>query len=110
MLCRVDEIPDGRGRGFAVARAGERVDIFVVRDGRHVFGYVNACPHVGTPLDFKPDTFMSPDGSHIQCSTHGARFRIADGHCVAGPCAGDALQPARVVVDGEGRVVTVDAD
>ena len=25
------------------------------------------------------------------CATHGARFRIEDGHCVAGPCRGARL-------------------
>jgi nitrite reductase/ring-hydroxylating ferredoxin subunit len=36
------------------------------------------------------------------CATHGACFRIADGHCVAGPCVGESLRSISTVVrDGE---------
>ncbi len=97
-LCRLDDIPDGEGRGFTLAPAeaealagGER-DVFVVRRGGHAYGYVNSCPHVGTPLDWEPDRFMSRDRAHVQCATHGALFRIEDGVCVAGPCPGKKLR------------------
>jgi nitrite reductase/ring-hydroxylating ferredoxin subunit len=60
---------------------------------------------VGTPLDWKPDDFMSEDGDHIMCHTHGALFEIEDGFCVAGPCAGDNLQPVAVGLDDGGQVV-----
>jgi len=36
---------------------------------------------------------------HFQCSTHGARFRIADGYCVAGPCRGERLSAVAVRVE-----------
>jgi len=37
----------------------------------------------------------------IQCATHGALFRIRDGYCVAGPCAGQGLIPLEVKVEAE---------
>ncbi|MGH6959666.1 MAG: Rieske (2Fe-2S) protein [Dongiaceae bacterium] len=95
-LCRLDEIPDGEARGFIVADAGGRRSIFVFRDGERVFGYVNACPHIGSPLDWVEDQFMAPDGNLFQCATHGALFRTHDGYCVAGPCAGASLATAAV--------------
>lgn len=105
-LCALKEIPDGQGRGFALKDAAGRPtrNIFVVRQGRRVHGYLNVCPHAGTPLDFKPDTFLAPDGGTIQCSTHGARFRIDDGACVAGPCNGRGLTAVPIHVDRDGVV------
>ena len=115
LLCRLEEIEDGEGRGFTIdgagegAGGGESLDIFVVRRGLSVFGYVNSCPHVGTPLDWAPDQFISDDGAYIQCATHGALFEIEDGACIAGPCAGDRLRPVAVAVDGEGQVRLIGA-
>ncbi len=104
VLCRLDEIEDGAARGFTLETAEGPLDIFVVREGARAYGYVNACPHVGTPLDWQPHDFMSEDGSHIQCATHGALFRIEDGACIAGPCAGDRLQAVEIAVEA-GRLV-----
>ena len=78
--------------------------IFVVRKGQSVRGYVNACPHQGTPLDWRPQGFMSEDGRHIQCTTHGALFEIENGRCIAGPCAGDGLTAVALTVDDDGVV------
>ncbi len=104
-LCRLEEIEDGEAKGFTIDGDGEPLEIFVVRQGGRVYGYVNSCPHVGTPLDWAPDRFMSEDGGYIQCSTHGALFQIEDGECIAGPCAGDSLRPAGITLDAAGFVV-----
>ncbi len=93
-LCDLDDIDDGGSAGFI---AGATM-VMVIRQGQRVFAYVNACPHIGAPLDFSPGKFLSADGSHIMCSTHGALFRIEDGFCVSGPCAGDALKPVDAAV------------
>lgn len=93
VLCRLDEIPDGEGRGFAVE--GDD-DIFVLRQGDRVYGYVNSCPHAWTPLDWVENQFMNIDRSRILCATHGAEFRIEDGYCVVGPCRGRSLRPVAV--------------
>jgi nitrite reductase/ring-hydroxylating ferredoxin subunit len=95
-LCRVDEIADGAARGFTIGEPALR--ILVVRRGGSLYGYVNRCPHVGTPLDWAPDEFLDRDGRHLMCSTHGALFRIEDGACVAGPCQGDRLEPFPIAV------------
>ena len=103
-LCGLDEIADGEARGFDFGRGAEPREVFLVRDGRRVHGYVNSCPHLGTPLEFNPDGFLTADGSAILCSTHGALFRIADGHCFAGPCAGLALTPLDLELAADGGV------
>ena len=108
-LCRLDEIPDGTGKGFDLGGGDEPLEIFVVRAGSRVFAYRNVCPHTGSPLDWQPDDFMNEDGSLIMCHTHGALFEIADGFCIAGPCAGDQLTPVAVEIDAAGNVVLVDA-
>lgn len=92
-LCRLDELADGAARGFVIGAGTERTEIFVYREGERIRGYRNACPHVGTPLDMAEDDFLSTDGSHFLCHTHGALFRIEDGFCIAGPCKGESLKP-----------------
>lgn len=100
-LCRPEEIADGTARGFVLGQRAARQEVLVHRHGQDLRAYVNACPHVGTPLDWQPDRFMSPDGRHLQCATHGALFRVEDGLCVAGPCRGRRLTPVAVrLVDG----------
>ena len=100
-ICRLDELPDGGGRGFTVETSRGVRDIFIIRRGNAVFAYENACPHVGTPLDWVQDQFLSEDGSHIVCATHGAKFNIEDGMCFSGPCHGVPLPPIAVeIADG----------
>ena len=108
-LCAAAEIPDHAARGFSVpfAREGARCDVLrqellVARSGEQLFAYENRCPHRGTTLDWAPDRFMTDDSTHLQCATHGARFRVEDGVCVYGPCMGRALTPLVIeCVDGE---------
>lgn len=78
---------------------------FLVRVGNEVHGYVDRCPHAGLPLAQKLDGYLTPDGSLIACSWHGALFRPGDGVCVGGPCAGARLTSWPVKVE-DGVVVT----
>jgi len=102
-LCAVDDVPDGGCNGFFIDTADGRLLYMAVRRGADVHVYVNSCPHTGMPLDFQPGQFLSADRSLIQCSTHGAQFRIEDGYCVAGPCAGDHLTAVETEIR-DGRV------
>ncbi|OSQ43937.1 Rieske (2Fe-2S) protein [Thalassospira sp. MCCC 1A01428] len=104
VLCALDDLDATGAKGLFVGEGAARQNIFVVREEDAVFGYVNSCPHIGVPLEFEPDEFISEFGGEILCSTHGARFRIEDGYCVSGPCSGDALEPVAVKVVG-GNVV-----
>jgi nitrite reductase/ring-hydroxylating ferredoxin subunit len=97
VLCQLDEIPDGGAKGFDPP-PGRFTGLFAVRRGPAVWVYLNSCPHLGVSLDIAPDRFLDARRQHIQCSTHGALFRIEDGFCLKGPCAGERLTqvPARV--------------
>lgn len=97
-LCALDDIPDGGGNGFTVEKGGGKYLYMAIRREGRVLVYFNSCPHTGGPLDFKPGQFLSLDRSHILCSTHGALFRIEDGRCVSGPCAGEGLKAVDSVV------------
>ncbi|KZB71351.1 MULTISPECIES: Rieske (2Fe-2S) protein [Thalassospira] len=94
VLCALGDLDATGAKGLNLGGTG----IFVVRSGDDVFGYINSCPHIGVPLDMEPDEFISDFGDEIICSTHGARFRIEDGECVSGPCAGDMLEPVAVKI------------
>jgi nitrite reductase/ring-hydroxylating ferredoxin subunit len=99
-LCRAEEVGEGTGRGFRFGSGPDFQAVFVVRKAGALHAYDNACPHLGTPLNFLPDRFFDRDGRHLLCSTHGALFRIEDGHCIAGPCLGKSLRPVPIVVEG----------
>lgn len=85
-FCKTIQIPDG---GFGR-------ELFAVFSNGQYFVYENQCPHTGSPLDWLPDQFLNLDKSMIQCATHNALFRIEDGYCVSGPCAGQALKAVEV--------------
>jgi nitrite reductase/ring-hydroxylating ferredoxin subunit len=97
-LCRLEEIPEGGGRGFRFGSGPDLAAFFVVKRAGALYACVNSCPHLGTPLDFLPDRFFDRDGRHLLCGTHGARFRVEDGYCIEGPCAGKRLRPAPIRV------------
>ncbi|HMA16212.1 MAG TPA: Rieske 2Fe-2S domain-containing protein [Kiloniellaceae bacterium] len=105
-LCRLDEIADGEGRGFSLGEGDQRLEIFVVRSGEAAFGYLNACPHLGTPLDWGgfdgEGRFVSAHSGNILCATHGAEFRVQDGICLHGPCAGQRLLAVRLGREDDG--------
>ncbi len=103
-LCRLEDIPDGEGKGFTIDTASGREEILVVRRGQQAFAYVNSCPHNGTPLDWVEHQFMTPDKQFIMCATHGAQFRVEDGFCVDGPCGGDSLETLPLGVE-DGLIV-----
>lgn len=106
-LCRLDDIPDGGAKGFGPPTGGF-TGLFAVRRGDAVFVYVNSCPHIGVPLDWAPDRFLTRDASRIICATHGAEFGIEDGVCLRGPCLGDRLEA--VMINVEDGIILVPED
>ncbi len=98
ILCRLDDLAVPGSKGFTLGTGAAAREIFVVRDASGVYAYENDCPHAGSMLDWVPDRFLTRDKTHILCATHGATFRIHDGYCVCGPCAGASLAPVRIAV------------
>ena len=109
-LGRVTDLPDGAAREFALAGGEWPLTGVLVRVGDAVHAYLNRCPHALSQLNFRPDGFLSPDGTLLQCSAHGAQFEKDTGLCVAGPCVGDSLRRLPIeLVNGEIRL-TQDLD
>jgi nitrite reductase/ring-hydroxylating ferredoxin subunit len=77
------------------------LDGFVVRSGDHIAAFVNRCPHTGVNLNWLPDQFLDLDAKYIQCSLHGALFRVEDGLCVWGPCVAQSLQRLPLELRGD---------
>ena len=91
-LCRLDDLPEGHSKGFALNPDACYADLLVVRARTGIYAYRNRCPHTGAPMEWEPDRFLDFSNTLIQCGIHGALFRIEDGYCIAGPCARQLLQ------------------
>lgn len=92
VLCSLDDIPSNGARGYIVNTQSQLYRLIALKTDSGIFLYENRCPHIGTPLDWTPDQFLDESYKLIQCSTHGALFRIEDGYCIFGPCAGQSLR------------------
>ena len=79
-------------REFAFSDGERQAVGFAVNRGEETVAYRNECPHTGAPLNWQENQFLDLSKTEIQCALHGARFRIADGICVHGPCLGQALK------------------
>ena len=89
---RVLRVPDG---------VPPRMSVIVARVEEGWRAYWNVCRHIPIPLDAGLGAL--PDG--LVCVSHGARYRLEDGHCTEGPCRGEALWELKVrQVDGRLQV------
>lgn len=100
-VCHIDDIAEGQSKGFET----EDYNIFMVKKDNEIFAYQNSCPHLGINLEWQEDQFLDPDGSLIQCSTHGAIFEINSGLCISGPCIHESLTPVPCEIRDNGDVV-----
>ena len=89
-LGRVDNIPLGQGRAYAVGEL--TVAVFRQRDGR-LFAVDSHCPHRGGPLA----EGILGDGKVI-CPLHGWKIDLASGKCL-GESAGVRTYDAQQVGD-----------
>ena len=89
-LCPIAALPPGAELGFPPATPNAP-PLFAIHGAAGPVVFINACPHLGLPLDWKPGRFLNAEGSRIICATHAAEFQIEDGMCLRGPCRGDQL-------------------
>ncbi len=89
---RFDELADPGSREFRIGDGDWPFKGFVVRRGDDVFAYQNFCMHLGHPLNWKPDSFLTKDRTNIICSSHGAIYEMSTGLCIGGPCLGKSLR------------------
>lgn len=97
VLAPIDEIADGEAREFRFGKRGA-FSMFVIRRGDAFHGYVNICPHYGTPLNERKPSFLTADGARIRCSKHYSEFQIEDGFGIAGFGEGCWLDPVPLTV------------
>lgn len=95
-VCDLAELADPDSREFKIGEGDWPFKGFIVRQGDAVYAYQNFCAHVGHPLNWQPDRFLTEDGSKIICASHGAIYEIDTGVCVEGPCPGRTLRPVQV--------------
>ena len=105
----LQEIEDPGCREFSIGAGDWPFRGFVVRQGDDVFAYQNFCVHVGHPLNWSPNKFLTKDRTAIICASHGATYEIETGHCFAGPGSGKALRKIEVAV-WEGMVYVTGPD
>lgn len=102
LVCAMNDLANPGCREFRIGEGEWPFRGFVVRQGDRVYAYQNVCAHVGHPLNWQPDQFLTEDGMQIICSSHGATYDIADGVCTGGPCRGRSLRRVDVEIrDGE---------
>ena len=100
-VAKVGELEPGNVKKFWLICQKYRIDALLVNDHGQFHAYVNRCRHMPTPLDFIRDRFVSEDGRHLMCYTHGALYEFATGICIAGPCKGEALYRLPVRLEAE---------
>lgn len=103
---RLDELDDPGCREFSIGDGDWPFRGFVVRKGDEVFAYQNSCVHVGHPLNWSPDKFLTKDKTAIICASHGATYTIETGECFAGPGSGRALRKVDVTIRDDVIFVT----
>lgn len=94
----IDALPDPGCREFQIGGGDWPFRGFVVRRGDTVVAYQNYCMHAGHPLNWKPDSFLTPGNDAIICASHGALYDIGSGDCIGGPCHDKSLRPVDVTV------------
>lgn len=104
VIARVEEMQPGSVKKFWLICQKYRVDGFLINYQGKFHAYVNRCRHMTTPLDFIRYQFLTEDGRHLICLTHGALYEPTTGLCVEGPCKGLSLYPLPVQVD-QGEVL-----
>ena len=106
---RLDELPDPGCKEFSIGTGDWPFAGFVVREGNRVHAYRNYCKHAGHQLNWQPDQFLTKDGGHIICASHGALYEISSGKCAGGPCRGKALTRVDVRVE-DGEIIVTGPD
>ena len=91
-LCPMAEIDDNHAKGMVAVVEGKQRNILVARKGEQAFAYLNWCPHNQVLIDQIPGKFFDAEHQYLQCSKHGAKFRVEDGRCIEGPCEGGGLK------------------
>ena len=104
VICPANAVGPEQTRGFVISdpHSCKYLDLIIWHTPEGIRGFVNRCPHLGLPLETFPNRFLNASGDALVCSAHGAHFDPT-GHCLAGPCAGEALVPLELDVRPRSR-------
>jgi nitrite reductase/ring-hydroxylating ferredoxin subunit len=97
---RLEELTDPGCCEFQIGDGDWPFRGFVVRQGGKVYAYQTCCAHLGHPLNWMPDGFLTKDNTAIICASHGAQYEIDTGLCFRGPCIGKSLRTLDVEIRG----------
>lgn len=100
-LCHTTDLDNSDAKSLTIAFNDREIDIFVIRNRRGIFAYLDVCPHAGTPLEWQADRFFEESGRYILCATHGAHFEVHNGLCISGPCLGESLKRLPLKIENE---------
>ncbi len=103
-LCHINDINDPGSMGFKLKQGRRERLVFVVKKEGQVYAYENECPHAGINLEWQEHDFLDNDREHIQCSVHGALFKIENGDCMGGACNGEGLTQVEIGIDDQGNI------
>ena len=90
-LCKIEGLADPGTKNVVLGEGPDELDIVIVQEHGVRHAYINCCPHEHIPLETFPNHFLTEDKKHLLCSGHGARFALATGECISGPCLGKSL-------------------
>jgi nitrite reductase/ring-hydroxylating ferredoxin subunit len=90
-VARLGELAPGQTKKFVLYCGGRELEAFVVNHDGALYAYLNRCCHIPMTMDWVENQFLTADGAHIQCATHGALDVPTTGECVAGPPLGQCL-------------------
>jgi nitrite reductase/ring-hydroxylating ferredoxin subunit len=108
LICAASDLSEqGRGVRFELNRFGRLKPAFVVRYNGQPRAFLNQCGHVPVELDWQEGEFFDDSRLYLICSTHGALYHPASGHCMGGRCAGRGLTPVSVV-ERDGHVYLIE--
>lgn len=90
-LCKITELNQKDVTAIYSDLFGKKI-LIIQRNGE-LYAWLDACPHYanGPAMALKKDQYMCPDQQFLMCFGHGAKFEIATGLCVQGPCLGKTL-------------------
>ena len=91
-VCALTDMEERECREFSIGEGDWPFKGFVIRVGDDAYAYQNFCVHVGHPLNWSPNKFLTPDKDKIICASHGALYDIVSGDCAGGPCRGRTLR------------------
>jgi nitrite reductase/ring-hydroxylating ferredoxin subunit len=102
-LCKLSDLEESEARGFDPHNDGYNT-LFIVRQQNSISAYIDRCPHQGITMPWRKHAYLNGKQNRIVCSGHGAEFDIATGECLSGPCLGQSLEKAPVILEDDGSL------